>query len=150
MNQSKFSKLLKQIYSAVAGLERMFPGRHFTPDGHLVGSLGEAIASHYYGITLYPASHAVYDGRIKNRKVQIKATQKSSVEIKHGHGQLLVIKILTDGNFEEIYNGDGETAWRSLAHRKPTKAGEISISLRQLKILNDSVKPSKRISRVKS
>jgi hypothetical protein len=39
----RFSELLKQIYSAVEQLEAMFPGRHFTPDGHMVGSIGEAI-----------------------------------------------------------------------------------------------------------
>jgi hypothetical protein len=30
----------------------MFPGRHFTPDGHMVGSFGEALAAHHYGIEL--------------------------------------------------------------------------------------------------
>jgi hypothetical protein len=30
----------------------MFPGGHFTPDGHMVGSIGEAIAAYHYGIDL--------------------------------------------------------------------------------------------------
>jgi hypothetical protein len=32
------------IYKAVAELTKRYPGRPFTPDGHLVGSIGEVIA----------------------------------------------------------------------------------------------------------
>ena len=52
MNKERFPQLLRSIYDAVDELERMFPDRHFTPDGHLVGSLGEALASFHYGIVL--------------------------------------------------------------------------------------------------
>jgi len=34
-----------KIYEAVEELRQEFPGRPFTPDGHLVGSIGEVIAS---------------------------------------------------------------------------------------------------------
>jgi hypothetical protein len=32
-------KLIKELYGIVDSLEALFPGRHFTPDGHLVGSV---------------------------------------------------------------------------------------------------------------
>jgi integrase len=35
-------------YCLIDELEAMFKGRHFTPDGHTVGSIGEAIAAHHY------------------------------------------------------------------------------------------------------
>jgi hypothetical protein len=34
----------------------MFKGRHFTPDGHMVGSIGEDFAAHHYGLQLLTAS----------------------------------------------------------------------------------------------
>ena len=34
-----------RIYKATAALEALYPGRKFTPDGHLVGSIGEVIAA---------------------------------------------------------------------------------------------------------
>ena len=34
---------IADIYRAVAALEQLYPGRKFTPDGHLVGSIGEVI-----------------------------------------------------------------------------------------------------------
>ena len=38
------------LIKIVRDLEQAFPGRHFTLDGHLLGSLGEVLAVYYYGI----------------------------------------------------------------------------------------------------
>jgi hypothetical protein len=42
------------IYKAVEELETLYPGRKFTPDGHLVGSIGEVVAAQEFKLTLYP------------------------------------------------------------------------------------------------
>jgi len=44
------------IYRAVAELERLYPGCKFTPDGHLVGSIGEGIAAEHFGLKLHGKS----------------------------------------------------------------------------------------------
>lgn len=46
---------VQKLVEIVAELEKEFPGRHFTLDGHLVGSIGEVMAAYYYGIELYTA-----------------------------------------------------------------------------------------------
>jgi len=143
----KFSDLLKQIYAAVAGLEKMFPGRHFTPDGHMVGSIGEAVAAFHYGVALYPPGYPEFDGRKDGKEIQIKATQRDSVDLKPCGGNLLVLKLEQNGAFEEIYNGGAERVWNSLSHRKATKAGEKSISLRQLRIRQADVPEEEKIAR---
>jgi hypothetical protein len=146
--ETRFSELLEQIYSAVAGLEAMFPGRHFTPDGHMVGSIGEAIAAYHYGVELYPASHRVFDGRKNGKEIQIKATQNDSVELKAADGgTLLVFKIHQDGSFEDVYNGNMNRVWQSIAHKKATNAGEISIPLNRLRALQKEVREEEKITR---
>ncbi len=144
----RFSDLLKQIYTAVAGLEEMFPGRHFTPDGHMVGSFGEVIAAFHYGVELYPHGHREFDGRKCGKEIQVKATQRDSVDLKPCSGFLLVLKLEQNGAFEEIYNGDAERVWNSLSRRKATKAGEESITLRQLRIQQADVREEEKIARV--
>ena len=58
----------------------MFPGRHFTPDGHMVGSLGECLVADAYNLELMPASNLGYDALTETGlKVEIKATQAKSV-----------------------------------------------------------------------
>ena len=80
MNHNKFQSLVKDIYSIVHELEAMFPNRHFTPDGHMVGSLGECLVADAYGLELMPASNKGYDAVNKSGvKIEIKATQAKSV-----------------------------------------------------------------------
>ena len=98
----------------------------------MVGSIGEVYSEFYYGIELYPPSHKGYDGKWSGREVQIKATQGTYVRLKGPSDLLLVLKINPDGSFEEIYNGDGKILWQSLSHRKPTRAGEVGVTLKQL------------------
>ena len=38
---------VQKMIGIVAELEAEFPGRHFTLDGHLVGSIGEVMAAYY-------------------------------------------------------------------------------------------------------
>ncbi|MCY4128253.1 MAG: hypothetical protein OXG15_03295 [Gammaproteobacteria bacterium] len=53
---SEVGTLLGDLYRIVNRLEELFPGRKFTPDGHLVGSIGEALAAYMFGLELLPAS----------------------------------------------------------------------------------------------
>jgi hypothetical protein len=145
--EQRFTDLLAQIYSAVAELETMFPGRHFTPDGHMVGSIGEAIAAYHYGIDLHRPGHKVFDGRKNGKQIQIKTTQRNGVDLKHGTGTLLVLKLEQNGDFKEIYNGNADRVWKSLAHRPVTDAGEIHITLNKLRALQREVQDQEKIAR---
>ena len=42
---NKVRTQVQKIYEIVGELQADFPGRSFTPDGHLVGSIGEVMAS---------------------------------------------------------------------------------------------------------
>ena len=48
IDYDRFGALVEQPYATVRELEAMFPGRHFIPDGHMVGSLGECLAAAAY------------------------------------------------------------------------------------------------------
>lgn len=47
-------QLIENLQSTVRRLEELFTGRHFTLDGHLVGSLAEVVASYIYDLELLP------------------------------------------------------------------------------------------------
>ena len=70
------SDKIKQLYKITNELEQTYPGRKFTVDGHLVGSIGEVIVAEHYGLSLLPNSTKTHDAVSKEGKqVQIKATQ---------------------------------------------------------------------------
>ena len=52
--------LVKLIFESCAELSRR-TGRSVSPDGHLVGSLGEIYAAQQLNLTLEPASNAGFD-----------------------------------------------------------------------------------------
>lgn len=69
--QEKMERVKEQVQKMiqiVKELENDFPGRHFTLDGHLVGSIGEVMAAYYYGIELYTASKEIHDGEYDGKR----------------------------------------------------------------------------------
>jgi hypothetical protein len=139
--------LIRQLYKIVAELEKHFPGRRFTPDGHLVGSLGEVLAAHYYRLELLSIIEPKHDARAEDgRLVQIKATQVSRVGLRDKPQHLIVLRILPNGEAEEVYNGPGELAWENAG--KMQRTGQRPISLARLAELMESVPEQDRLPKV--
>lgn len=138
---------MSQLYSVVAELEVMFK-RSFTPDGHMVGSLGEALAAHYYGLTLTPPSTAGCDAIKDGRRIEIKATQGNRVSFRCKPEYLLVMKLEKDGSFEEVYNGMGERVWNTVVHKTMPNNGQHQISLAALRRLAADIQDEERIVRI--
>lgn len=110
--QDLVAEKIKMLYRISQELEDLFPGRHYTPDGHMIGSIGEALAACCYDLKLFEASEKTHDGQASDgRLVQIKATQISRIAISSEPEWLLVLKIHKDGTFSEEYNGPGKLAW---------------------------------------
>lgn len=135
---------IKELYEISAELERLFPGRHYTPDDHMIGSIGEALAASYYGLELFPASAETHDARAADgRLVQIKATQISRISLSSEPQWPLVLRIHRNGTFSEEYNGPGKHAWEHCG--KMQKNGQRPISLAKLRILQVEVPDSTRL-----
>ena len=141
------SDKIKQLYKITNELEQAYPGRKFTVDGHLVGSIGEVIVAEHYGLSLLPNSTKTHDAVSKEGKqVQIKATQVKGIAISSEPDYLIVIRLLSDGSWEEIYNGPGKAAWDNAG--KMQKNGQRPISLSKLRNLMDSVDINDKIARI--
>lgn len=127
----------------------MFPGRPFTPDGHMVGSIGERLVADAFGLELMPPSNTGYDAvTTTGKKVEIKATQSRNVAFRSCPEHTIIIRILKDGTFEECFNGPGELIWRQFKGRSLPSNGQFQISISKVKQLNDSVDFSERIPRI--
>jgi hypothetical protein len=132
----KLPKQVADIYRAVQELEVKYSGRKFTPDGHLVGSVGEVIAAEALNLVLHPPSHPGHDARdAHGRDVQIKLTGGGSVSLYSTCERLLVLKIVNPEEAEIAYDGPGEPAWAAAG--KLQKNGQRTIRLSKLKQLSD-------------
>lgn len=136
--------LVGQLYELVAQLEAFFPGRRFTPDGHLVGSIGEVIAAYRYGLELLPHSAQGHDARsASGALVEIKATQGSSVALREQPNHLIVLHLSKLGEASEIYNGPGAPVWEAAGAMQ--RNGQRPISLSKLRRIMACVPEGSRL-----
>lgn len=156
--QKSVAEKIKALYAISRELEQLFPGRHYTPDGHMVGSIGEALAASWYGLELFTAGAETHDAKAPDgRLVQIKATQIDRVALSSEPEWLLVLKIHPDGTFTEEWprrTGLGplrknaeERPAAYLAGRAPQAAGGSPDGPAAAAIrLNGSVRPTGKFS----
>lgn len=138
------SALLADLYRVVDRLEALFPGRKFTPDGHLIGSIGEVVAAQMFGLTLLPPSTAKHDAKATDgRFVQIKLTQGDRIALRAEPQQLLVLTLNRDLDLEVVYNGRGCEVW-SAAGRKQSN-GQRQVSLSKLRTIDKAVPEQDRL-----
>ncbi len=147
MLQKLVAEKIQLLYQISQDLETLFPGRHYTPDGHMIGSIGEALAASFYGLDLFTASEKTHDAKAPDgRLVQIKATQIQRVALSSEPEWLLVLKIHGDGTFSEEYNGPGTLVWAHCG--KMQKNGQRPIPLTTLHQLQEKVPASQRLQRI--
>src|SRR3954462_2198339 len=129
----KLPSCVATIYRAVEELQAKYPSRRFTPDGHLVGSIGEVVAAEALGLTLYPMSRAGHDAYDADGDVQIKMTAGGSVAMYAECVRLVVLRVVAPEEAEIVYDGPGEPAWANAG--KPAKNGQRVVMLAELRAL---------------
>lgn len=138
---------VQDLVLIVRELEKAFPGRHFTLDGHLVGSIGEVLAVYYYGLELYPASVPKHDGCVDGKEVQVKITQRETVLLSEKPDYLIVLYLSESGAAFEVYNGPGVVVWNSVENKD--KRGYKHLRVNKLMELDAMVKKEDRIECVR-
>ena len=137
-NVDRIPALVERLYAIVDELQTLFPGRHFTPDGHMVGSLGEVLAARRYGLNLLSASAERHDAMSQDgRLVQIKATQGTRIALSSKPDHLIVLRIVRDGSIEPVFNGPGSLVWDNAG--SVGKNGQRPVTLAKLRSLMTSV-----------
>ena len=134
--------LIGDLLKTTQRLNHLFEGRPFTPDGHLVGSIGEVVAEYIYDLKLAPASTPQVDAFTRdNHSVQIKLTGERGTSfgfrwptpVGVAHPDLLIALKLNSFGFEEVYAGPFPV--ELLQSRAKTSNGQLSITIAKLKAL---------------
>lgn len=145
--------LVAKLYQVVDELQSIFPGRYFTPDGHLVGSLGESLAAYMFGLTLTTASTTAHDAVTEDGvRVEIKATQRKRVALSASASpspqeRLIALYLDRHGPPEVVYNGPADRVWSAAGGAQ--KNGQRVISLTRLRQLNAEVDDNDRLVEVR-
>jgi hypothetical protein len=146
---TEVGSVLDSLYRATDRLEQLFPGRKFTPDGHLVGSIGEVVAAYMFDLDLHRGSNKGHDGVTRGgyglvRQVEVKLTQGTTVAIRHQPAHLIVLQRKKGRRVEVVFNGPGLQAWEGA--RSKGSNGQRPISVSKLRELNNGVADTDRLS----
>ena len=139
----------KNLNKIVDDLEEAYPKRHFTIDGHLLGSIGECWIAEMFGLRLMPASNKGFDAvNPRGNEIEIKVTQGSRVAFRHPATYAIVGYINPDAEMEIIYNGPGLKIWNEFMDKEMPSNGQYSISTSKLKELDLEVGEEERVMEV--
>lgn len=148
INWNEVAGHLDALYRASSSLEALFPGRKFTLDGHLVGSIGEVVAAYMFGLDLLPASSKGRDATAQDgRSVEIKLTQGKQIAMRHEPEHLIVLQRPPGGPVRVVYNGPGIPAWNVAG--KCASNGQCSVGLSRLQALDQTVADYDRLRQVR-
>jgi hypothetical protein len=143
--------LIVRLYEIFAVLEALHGGRHFTPDGHMVGSIGEVLVAFKFGLELVPASNKGYDARIGSKTVEIKATQGTRGFALRDHGvmpdHLIAVRIEPHGSIDVIYNGPAAPVWAVAGVEG--SSGQRAVGIGRLRAMQEAVAYEDRLSVVR-
>ena len=144
----RVARYLDELYDASEGLEALFPGRKFTLDGHLVGSVGEVVAAYIFDLDLNTASTQGHDAKTHDGKnVEIKLTQRTSVSIRHEPDLLIAMHRPKGGPIRVVFNGPGLLAWQNAGRMQSN--GQRSISLVRLAKLDSEISEQDRLDAIR-
>lgn len=110
-----------------------------TPDGHLVGSLGELYAASVLNLTLETQSSAGFDATDSDgQRVEIKTTTRSSISLSAKGTlakRLVVVKLNPySGQAAIVFDGPTDPAWQLAGPAQ--KNGQRRLSLTKLAHIN--------------
>lgn len=131
-------KQFSDICKAVAELEAAYPGRKFTPDGHMVGSIGAVVAAKALDLKLHSTSHSNHVATdADGKEVQIKMTASKKIDLRSNCERLVVLKVVSPKEAEIVYDGPGEPVW-NVADKKGSN-GQRSVTFTKLYKLKENL-----------
>jgi len=126
-------ELIREVFAHCAELSQRF-GRPVSPDGHLIGSLGEIYAREQLGLELMGPSNEGFDARTTDGvPVEIKATTRNSISLSSKGTKaevLVVVRFDEMGQGRIVYNGPTSLAWNLAG--MPQRNGQRRLSLSRL------------------
>lgn len=86
--------------------------KHFTPDGRMVGDIGEVLAERFFCLRLEKNQKAGYDGILETdgkTKVEIKITRKKAFQFRKITERVIALSLVEGADeVEVVFNGAGK------------------------------------------
>lgn len=121
MDAREFKKKIAEIYKIANELGSAFDIDTCTPDGHLLGAIGQ-IASKIafkleFGSQKEEHNSTWADG-IRKVNVQVRCSGRGSIALREEPEHLIALEIGETGRIRLLFNGPGQYVWRRIKHQR--------------------------------
>ena len=150
MTPQKFKDKIAAIYSISTELGKEFGIDTCTPDGHLLGAIGQIAAKIAFNLefgsnNIEHNASVIKEGTRVN--VQVRATGRGTIALREEPEYLIALNISSNGNIGLLYNGPGGHVWRLaknqknkqkyVSHNQLAEAQKLVMLEQQLQIVED-------------
>jgi hypothetical protein len=121
MKPEEFKKRIAEIYRISREIGAAYQIDRCTPDGHLVGAIGQIAAKIAFGLEFGSEmeEHNCTWSDGKNRlDIQVRCSGRGSIALRKEPVHLIAIEVAENGRFTLLFNGPGHYAWSRIMHQK--------------------------------
>ena len=121
MDTTEFKEKIAAIYEIANELGREFHISTCTPDGHLVGAIGQIAAKIAFGLEFgsdQTEHNCTWSDENRNINVQVRCTGRGSIAIRKEPEYLIALGISEIGKIYLLYNGPWKYVWKRIERQK--------------------------------
>jgi hypothetical protein len=134
MDAREFKKKIADIYKIANELGRAFDINTCTPDGHLLGAIGQIAAKIAFNLKFGSQNeehNCTGSIGVKKVNVQVRCTGRNSVALRKEPEHLIAMEIGETGRIRLLFNGPGQYVWRRIEHQRNPQKYVSSKALRE-------------------
>jgi len=118
---NEFKKKIAAIYKIANELGQEYNITNCTPDGHLLGAIGQIAAKIAFGLSFgsdVEEHNCTWSDRKRCLDIQVRCTGRGSIAIRKEPEYLIALEISETGKIYLLYNGPGRYVWERIKHQK--------------------------------
>ena len=124
MDVREFKNKIASIYEIANELGREFNIPRCTPDGHLLGTIGQIAAKIAFGLQVgsdKKEHNCSWFDQNRFINIQVRCTGRGSAAIRTEPEYLIALGISETGKIYLLYNGPGKYVWERIKHQKQSR-----------------------------
>ncbi|MGB7910711.1 MAG: hypothetical protein WCF59_00645 [Desulfobaccales bacterium] len=121
MDVQEFKEKIAEIYKIANELGRAFGIDRCTPDGHLLGAIGQIAAKIAFNLEFgrpKDEHNCTWSTGSKKIDVQVRCTGRGSIALRKEPDHLIALEIAESGRIRLLFNGPGNSVWSRIEHQK--------------------------------
>ena len=121
MDATEFKQKIAEIYTIASELGDAFGIDTCTPDGHLLGAIGQIAAKIAFGLEFGSEEeehNCSWSDGVRKINVQVRCSGRGNIALRREPEHLIALEIAPNGSIRLLFNGPGKLVWERIDHQK--------------------------------